>query len=52
MRNLALRHSSISAAALGAALAWGALEFIALQWCRILEWTARRPSSVQGRPQQ
>jgi len=42
MRNLAARHASITAAALGAALVWGALEFFALQWSRFLERVGRR----------
>jgi len=37
MANLAARPFSISVAALGAALIWGALEFFALQWSRLKE---------------
>jgi hypothetical protein len=44
MANLAARPFSISVAALGAALIWGALECFALQWSRLkarLSWRQR-----------
>ena len=37
MQPVAARSTLISGAALGAALAWGAVEFIALQWSKVRE---------------
>jgi len=37
MRTLAARPALISGAALAGALAWGAVEFFALQWSRLAD---------------
>jgi hypothetical protein len=37
MRNMTARPSFISGAAISAALVWGALELLALQWSRVVE---------------
>jgi hypothetical protein len=45
MRTRSARTSVISVAALGASLIWGAVEFVALQWTRIVEkWQTTRAS--------
>jgi len=47
MRSPSARTSVISVAAIGAALIWGAVEFVALQWSRVAErWQTAKASSV------
>lgn len=47
MRTASARTSVISFAALGVALIWGAVEFVALQWSRVAErWQTVKASSA------
>jgi len=44
MQPMVPRTTLITAAALGAALIWGTVEFLALQWCRLMDRVDARGS--------